>query len=151
MEMCDYCGCRSMPVIDVLGNDHIRLQDLAGRVRRAIAAGSTGQARELLAELVALLRLHTDVEEASVFAGLRAAGELGDDVDALLAQHQAAWTAVARLEGESWKEEVLAFLDDLDEHIAREEYDLFPASLVFLPPLAWDEVEAAARRIREQG
>jgi hypothetical protein len=149
--MCDYCGCRSMPVIDALGHDHIQLLDLAANVRRAIAAGSTEQARELLAELVALLRLHTDVEEASVFAGLRAAGELGGDVDALLAQHQAAWSAVARLDTDRWDEDVLTFLDELGEHIAREEYDLFPASLVFVPPLAWDEVEAAARRIRERG
>jgi hypothetical protein len=116
--MCDYCSCRSIPVIEDLGDQHARLGVLAETVRRAAAAGDTVRARAVFDELVEVLRVHTAFEEATVFAALRSEGEMDDDVDGLLA--------------------------DLHVHIAREEYDLFPAMLMALSPAGWDAVERAA-------
>jgi hypothetical protein len=39
-------------------------------------------------------------------------------------------------------------LAELEAHIAREEYDLFPATLLAIPPRAWDAAEQAAARAR---
>ena len=68
--VCDYCGCRSMPVIQALGDEH---------------------------------------------------------------------------------DELVALLGDLAHHIQREEYDVFPASVLAVAPSAWDDVEAAADAARRRG
>ena len=151
--MCDYCSCRTMPVIDALGADHDELLHLASLVRRAIGRGDHPAAGVSLDRLVALLRVHTAVEEASVFAALRAAGEFPDRLDGLLGDHAAAWDAVARLGvagGDGWAARVLALLDDLAAHIALEEYDLFPASLLAVALPDWAAVEAAAGDVRSR-
>ena len=136
-------------MIEDLGADHERLGDLARRVRTAIDAGDREAAHDALDDLITFLRHHTELEEASVFAALRAAGEMSDHVEALAADHAAVWDAVAALDDvDDWNARVLTLLDDLHEHIAREEYDLFPATLVALAPADWDAVEAAAREVR---
>ena len=146
--MCDYCGCRSMALIEELGAEHERLTDLVGQVHRGVARGDMGWARDRFGELVALLRVHTAVEEAGVFSALRAAGELGGQVDALLAEHASVWESIGGL-GRRWEGEVaLRLIAELGAHIAREEYDLFPASLVAITPAGWDAAERAAAQIR---
>ena len=80
--MCDYCSCRSMPVIEDLGADHEALLDLADDVERSIARQDEPAARRQFARLVEDLRLHTAVEEASVFAALVAAREAWSDAGA---------------------------------------------------------------------
>jgi hypothetical protein len=139
-----------MPVIEDLGADHEELLLRSGEVRRALADDDRSRAVDGFTALVRLLRTHTAVEEASVFAGLRAAGELDGDVDALLAEHVDTWTAVDRLDAGAaeWSGAVLAVLDALAVHIAREEYDVFPATLVAISPSGWDEIEQAAARVR---
>lgn len=148
--MCDYCSCRSMPLIEELTADHDRLSDLGVQVIRAIREGDSAQARASFGELAALLWVHTAVEEAGVFSALRAAGELGDQVDALLADHEATLASIGALAGDQWDEAAaLDLIADLDVHIAREEYDLFPATLMAMPPAGWDAAEHAAGQVRQ--
>lgn len=152
--MCDYCSCRSMPVIEDLGADHEALLDLADDVERSIARHDESAARRQFARLVEGLRLHTAVEEASVFAALVAARELVDDVDALTGDHNKVWTDVENLdllEGDAWGAAVARVLADLRGHITQEEYDLFPATLVAIGPQEWDAVELAAAGVRGHG
>ena len=149
--MCDYCGCRSMPVIDELGAEHEALLTMCGAVRRAIDAGDRTGARAAFAGLLVALRLHTEVEERSILAVMRSSPELTETVDALLAEHGAVHDAVAALDEESWDAGVRKVLDDLHDHIAREEYDVFPASLLAIDLSGWDAVEAAAAEVRGRG
>ena len=147
--MCDYCSCRSMPVIEELGADHEDLLARAGRVRTLIADGDRSLARAEFDDLLARLRVHTEVEEASVFAGLRTAGELLDDVDALSADHAHVWSVASELGVDDARDAaVIQLLDDLHEHITREEYDLFPATLVAIGPTEWDHIEMAGHEAR---
>ncbi len=143
--MCDYCGCRSMPVIADLGDDHDRLLLLADDVRRALAAGDDGLARERLRELAVVHATHIAVEEASILPALAAVDGVADQVD----EHASAGDALRRLEALS-TEEVLAVLDELHDHIAREEYDLFPAALLLIAPGDWDRDEASAAAARHR-
>lgn len=147
--MCDYCNCRTVVLLDELGAEHDHLRDLGGRVRRALAAGHGAEASAALVRLARLLHRHTEVEEASVLAALRADGAFDLEVDALLADHDHARRILADAEdGPPASDGVLAFLDDLDAHIAREEYDVFPAAAGALSPLAWDDAERAAEEAR---
>lgn len=149
--MCDYCSCRSMPVIEALGADHEALIDCSEDVERAIVRGETDAARRHLAGLVDALRRHDAVEEASVFAALRAAGELLDDVEVLTTEHARTWSDVDdldRLQGPSWDAAAMRFVTGLRDHIAREEYDLFPATLLAIGPREWDAAEVAAADLR---
>ncbi len=62
--MCDYCGCRLIPPIADLSEEHDRLLDLAYRLRRLAEDGMRDQAMELLeGEFTTLLDHHTDKEE----------------------------------------------------------------------------------------
>ena len=147
--MCDYCSCRTEPLIDELGDEHERLTRVAAEVRRAGRAGDRVRARARFEELTALLRVHTAAEEAGVFSALRAAGELEDQVDALLADHAAVWASIDDLNGDGWEDEaVLRVIADLEAHIAREEYDLFPATVLAVPPGGWDAAEQTCARVR---
>lgn len=144
--MCNYCSCRSMPVIEELGAAHAQLGVLADAVRRALAGDDVVGARSVFGVLVRDLRAHTTFEEATVFAALQAEGEMGDDVAALLDDHRRALDAADGLAADdpSWPSSVVKLLDDLHSHIAREEYDLFPAMLMALSPAGWDAVERSA-------
>jgi hypothetical protein len=74
-------------VIGDLGADDELIGDLSGEVDRAVARGDRGAASAALADLLAAVRTHTRVEEASLFAALRAEGEMVDHVDALASDH----------------------------------------------------------------
>ena len=150
--MCDYCSCRSMPAIEELGLAHARLGVLADEVRRGIAEGDAVRARAGLADLLDQLGEHTAFEEATVFAALQAEGEMGEDVAALLEDHRRSFEAVGDLpvdDGE-WSSAVLQLVAELHDHIAREEYDLFPAMLMALSPSGWAAVERAAEAQRDR-
>jgi hemerythrin-like domain-containing protein len=144
--MCDYCGCRAVPVIDELGSEHETLLRLAGETRRALGSGDDERARALLAELLDLHAEHSAVEEASILTAM--APELGEVVDRLVQEHRDAPTTVAELDGADWPAPAVQFLDDLADHISREEYDLFPAALLVIGLGDWDDVERAASEMR---
>jgi hemerythrin-like domain-containing protein len=141
-----------MPAIGELGAEHERILDLAGRVQRAIARGDGSSARSDFAELVADLRVHTAVEEAGLFTELRAAGEFDCHVAGLSGEHDATRETIDRLAamdaaGGEWDAAVLAFLDELQDHIGREEYDLFPASIPALTTDGWERAADARHRV----
>jgi hypothetical protein len=139
-----------MPVIEDLGADHEDLLARADLVRDRLRTGRRDDAAAAFDELVRALRRHTAVEEASLFAALRASGEMVDAVDGLADDHTMVWRTVDALDpdGAGWDGVVAGLLDDLQDHIAREEYDLFPASLMAIGPAEWDAVETAAEAVR---
>ncbi len=148
--MCDYCGCRLIPPIADLSQEHDRLMDLAYELRRLAAAGSRDRVVEILdGEFASLLRHHTDKEERGIFAELRVTGEADPRLDALIGEHRdiEALLALVRKGQEGWQEALGRLAGDLSSHIIDEEVDLFPYAMYELDDTQWDtvaEVHAAA-------
>jgi hemerythrin-like domain-containing protein len=139
-----------MPVIQGLSDDHERLLHFAADVRRGIESGDRFEARLRLEDLLQLLRVHDDVEEASLYPTMRDAGEFDEYVDALFADHDSVWETIAHLDEATWDKDVLTLLNDLHCHISREEHDLFPATLLAISPSAWEDIGAAAANVRRR-
>jgi hemerythrin-like domain-containing protein len=143
--MCDYCDCRARWPIEELGEEHARLAVLSHDVRASIAADDLGHAHDVFNELVELLDAHSTKEEEGLFAALRAEHELLDDVTALISDHDG--IAALIVDGDSdFPASALEVLHQLEEHIQREEYDLYPATRLALSPAGWDMVEDVHRR-----
>jgi hemerythrin-like domain-containing protein len=148
--MCNYCGCRSFPLIGRLTEEHEAIINAAGRLRSAIAAsgGEPAGALEALDALRALLTPHTVTEESGLFAELRAEGSLADEVDKLCAEHEDIHQVLATVDraAPDWAP-VLAALDRLRRHIDAEEHGLFPAAVIALPMPAWDRLTPSTARV----
>lgn len=143
--MCNYCGCRSFPLIAALTAEHEAITDAAGRLRRAVDEGRTDP-MPALDELLALLTPHTGTEESGLFAELRAEGSLASAVEKLCAEHRDIHGVLGAVDraAPDWSA-VLAALDRLRRHIDNEEHGLFPAAVIALPIDAWDRVTPSAR------
>lgn len=142
--MCNYCGCRDFPLIGLLSEQHVAIEECAGELGRAIRDARHEDAAGLLEALVDLLIPHTLTEERGLFAELRAEGSLAEGVERLCAEHadiHGALTAVDRA-APDWPV-VLAALERLHRHIDNEEHGLFPAAVIALPIPAWDRITPA--------
>lgn len=139
--MCSYCGCQSIGVIGRFTAEHEEIINTAGLLRRAAAAGETGEVAELAEEVAAMLTPHTDAEEAGLFTVLRREEEFAEYVDALCGEHVSLDALLERIgRGETALAD--SFFHALRSHIEREEDGLFPASLTTLRGADWDEVDA---------
>lgn len=138
--MCNYCGCRSFPLIAQLTEEHERITNAAGRLRRAVTQPGADPGAAL-DELLALLKPHTSTEETGLFAELRAEGSLAGAVAKLCAEHEDIHGVLGAVDraAPDWSA-VLAALDRLHRHIDNEEHGLFPAAVIALPIDAWDRV-----------
>lgn len=138
--MCDYCGCRSRPLVADLGADHGRIADLASVVRRALDDGDRPGARQALTELAHVLEPHAVLEEGSLYPELALEGIATKEMYADHAFVDSTIRDAVAGSSEAWAE-VPSALSRLAGHIATEEYDLFPAAHQLLSDVAWDRVE----------
>lgn len=137
--MCSYCGCRSISVIGELTEEHERIINAAGELRRAASTGDATAAGEHARAVAWLLHSHTAREERGLFRELRLDAEFTDHIDSLTDEHD---------EIDLLLEEVLAgelarvtqLVDLLRAHIDREEDGLFPAAAIALFGPAWERV-----------
>ena len=143
--MCDHCGCRDLTPIATLMAEHDRLRELTGLIRRHLAAGADDAARERFTEVLAVLAPHVAKEEGALFPMLRREGSLADHVAVLEGEHAGLYDAVDDLDEttarQSWRDGVLAVLADLDEHMFKEDFGLFPAALATLDGADWDAMD----------
>lgn len=148
--MCNYCGCREFPLIGRLTEEHLAIEEAAGRLGRSIEAGRHGDAVRQLDELASLLSPHTATEEAGLFTELRAEGSLTEAVDRLCDEHDDIHGVIDAIDRSrpDWPA-VLAALTRLRRHIDNEEHGLFPAAVMALPIEAWDRITPADARTRE--
>ena len=144
--MCNYCGCRDFPLIARLTEEHEKISNAAGRLRRAITHGEADPVTAL-DELLTLLMPHTSLEETGLFVELRVEGSLAEAVDKLCAEHDDIHGVLGAVDraAPDWPA-VLAALDRLHRHIDNEEHGLFPASIIALPIEAWDRVTVEGPR-----
>lgn len=143
--MCEYCGCRQVEPLADLMDEHLRLLEITGDLRRDLDAGDHSAAAAKRTELVDLLGAHTRREEAGIFAALRAQGDYVDEVDALEGEHVSLDRAVAALDLDA--PDAVETLDrvvaDLSDHIDKENLGIFPVAVVTLGATGWEVVERA--------
>ena len=139
--MCQYCGCRAVPLIRDYIAEHDHVLNLLDGALRAIAvddlvgaAGHVSDAREALAS-------HWTGEENGIFKVMAARDdEYASYVAPLVEEHRELEQLLARLDvSEPNDQQVLrtAFAE-LREHISKEEDGLFPASLIVLSGDDWN-------------
>lgn len=143
--MCDHCGCRGVGAIRELMDEHTSLVDDGDHIRRALRNGDAGLATEPLTDLLAHLERHVRREETGIFEALRASGEFLDEVGELEGEHRDLAARIASLDIDSadFGPQVNRFLDELEVHVAREDYGIFPAAVVTLGAPGWQVVDTA--------
>lgn len=76
--MCEHCGCRGVRPIAELMDEHYVLLDLAGDIRRSLAAGDHPAAEAALRRLARLLARHVGREERGVLAAVKQQGDFAE-------------------------------------------------------------------------
>ncbi|WP_432493964.1 hemerythrin domain-containing protein [Kineococcus auxinigenes] len=139
--MCSYCGCRDITLIGQLNAEHDAIVNASGPLQRAVDAGDSTAALELLDVLEGLLHPHTALEERGLFTELRRDPDFSDHVDALCREHDDLDAGFAACRGGDWSGlQDLLFM--LREHIEKEENGLFPAALTALDGDQWERLHA---------
>jgi hypothetical protein len=96
-------------------------------------------------DLLVVLGPHVAREEGALFPRLARDAELADHVALLEGEHAGLYDDVDDLDAVAgtpvWRTEVLAVLHDLDEHMFKEDFGLFPAALASLSGDDWDDVD----------
>lgn len=138
--MCEYCGCRDIPLIGRLSEEHYEAVDALGSLRRAIESGVATDVAEASGHLAGHLFVHNDSEEAGLFHELAKDEYFAPTITELIAQHRQFRALVDRIEGGDWDayhelEQVLR------HHIDREENGLFPATAVAVDGETWAEID----------
>ena len=143
--MCEHCGCRGVAPIAELMDEHFELLDLAGDVRRNLAAGNRAAAVTVLVKLGSHLDGHVRREERGVFAALKSQGDFVDAVIELEQEHASFDFELASLDvaADDFDVRVNRLLDDLSEHIDKENLGIFPVAVVTLGAAGWEIVTAA--------
>jgi len=142
--MCDHCGCRQGSIKELM-DQHEVIAAIGDDLRRCLVAGDEWGARTRLDDLLTILRPHVQWEEAGLFARMSARGDFAGHVEALEAEHASlyAQAEMADAADSDWSAVVLEMLTDLDEHIYRENFGLFPGAISVLDGNDWDAIEAA--------
>ncbi|MFZ2510812.1 MAG: hemerythrin domain-containing protein [Gordonia sp. (in: high G+C Gram-positive bacteria)] len=139
--MCQYCGCRDMPLLRDYTAEHERATNLSGDAVRALDAADTMTANRLAAALADELRSHWQGEENGLFTQLLESGdEFAEFINPLIAEHREldAFLRTMDLDTSADQERFRKEVFDLREHIAKEEDSLFPASVTALGGIQWD-------------
>jgi hemerythrin-like domain-containing protein len=126
-------------------DEHTALVDQASAVRQALRSDDARSAIAVLTDLVSRLQRHVQREERGIFRALRDSGEFLDEIDALEDEHGDLEKAISALDPETshFSSEVTRLLDDLVVHIEREDYGIFPVSVVTLGAAGWENVDQA--------
>ncbi|MFF6790996.1 hemerythrin domain-containing protein [Streptomyces filamentosus] len=143
--MCHYCGCRDIPLIKEFIAEHEAVTDLGGDAVRALDAGDRPRAAALAAEMAVRLRAHWSGEEAGLFRVMAENEEYAAYVAALVREHREldAFLTALDLDDPAQRTAFVHAVDELHDHIAKEEDGLFPASLTELTGDQWDRAMAA--------
>ncbi|OBA99326.1 hemerythrin [Mycolicibacterium fortuitum] len=142
--MCQYCGCRDVPLLRDYIAEHERAVDHGREAVRALDRGELDAARRLLSEMFEELRSHWQGEENGLFAVMRTDEFYAEHIDPLVAEHRelATFLEAVDLTDPADQARVRREIEELYVHIAKEEDGLFPASLTALDGADWDAAMA---------
>lgn len=138
--MCQYCGCREMPLLRDYIAEHERAVDHGREAVRCLDRDDLSAAGDRLAAMFDELRSHWQGEENGLFAVLHREELYAEHIDPLVREHRelAAFLENVDLTDPDHRSRVRKEVEDLYEHIAKEEDGLFPASLTMLDGADWD-------------
>ena len=139
--MCSYCGCEAIDSIGRFMAEHVEIINVAGQLRRACLRNDAAGARTHAVELARLMAPHTGAEEVGLFTVLRRQEEFEQPVTRLCAEHVLLDVLLDAL-AQGDLSVIDRFVDDLRDHIDREENGLFPAAAVSLTGPEWEEIDA---------
>ena len=139
--MCDYCGCRRSGPTAELADEHVRLLELADRLRHV--GGTGAEVGPVFDEFVRLLQMHAAKEEVGLFVHARAT-PLAGQIDVLCGEHDELSRWLSEGPHGAHLDEALALLAT---HIDDEEFDVFPHVFHALDPEQWDDIELAHRAV----
>jgi iron-sulfur cluster repair protein YtfE (RIC family) len=157
--VCQYCGCRDVPLLRDFIAEHESARALADETLETMERGDLPAAGRLLDQLAADLRAHWRGEERGLFAVMSESADFADYIGDLEREHRELDVLLTRLDlgdaadREALREAVAALLP----HITKEEDGLFPASLVELSGEDWNRSIAAwqdahaGERLRTRG
>ena len=126
-------------------DQHEVIAAIGDDIRRCLRDGDEWGAHTRLDDLMGILRPHVEWEEAGLFARMSGQGDFAEHVAALEAEHASLYAqveAIDRANGD-WAPAVLTMLAELDEHIYRENFGLFPGAISVLDAEDWDAIDAA--------
>jgi hypothetical protein len=151
--MCDYCGCHNIPTLAQLIAEHDEIRAAARKARRAAQEGEFDAARRGVKRLLALLELHTEIEEHGLFPPM--SREFPDHISSLETDHRWISEALQKLAAapaayDGWDLQLTRTAGALFEHLLREQDGLFPASLAVLAPKEWDELDATREALTRE-
>lgn len=140
--ICSYCDCWKLPVISRLSREHAAILKAATAVRAALdpnVQAISPQAGELLDELLDLLVAHGSYEERSLYRELRGDDTFAETAFELCAEHSTIYGALRRVRRRGTQgKALLPALDQLCDHIMKEEEGLFPPAVMLLSASAWE-------------
>ena len=143
--MCDYCDCRSHLEITALSADHEALLSVTAAMGESLAAGHPVSGHHV-DELRGLLVPHAQREEVGLFAAMRDAGVDPHYVGWFEDDHQRIEGLLATAAHDCSAARLLIEL--VEDHILREETDMFPAARQLLDPDQWDAVDGRVLQLR---
>ncbi len=143
--MCSYCGCRALPEIAALNEQHEQIVNASGDLRRAAAAGA--DLAGPLADLVRVLQAHLQREERGLFTELRHDDQVRPHIDELCDEHDDLQAMLAEIDPRPGADHgtVETLARALRRHIDREENGLFPMAAISMDSAGWDAIEARSR------
>ena len=126
-------------------DEHTALVDRSYAIRQALRSDDTRSAMTVVDDLVSRLQRHVQREEQGIFRALRDSGDFLDEVDALEGEHCDLEKAISALDPQApgFSSAVTGLLDDLAVHIEREDYGIFPVSVVTLGADGWRVIDQA--------
>ncbi|MHC9294746.1 hemerythrin domain-containing protein [Mycobacterium sp. LTG2003] len=136
-----------MPLLRDYIAEHERAVDHGREAVRALDRGEIGRARERLTAMFDELRSHWRGEENGLFSVMHREELYAQHIDPLVAEHRelAAFLETVDLSDADDQDRVRMAVEELYEHIAKEEDGLFPASLTALDGADWDAAMAGWR------
>ena len=143
--MCQYCGCRDMPLLRDYIAEHERVMNHGDSAVRALDRGEDTLGRKLLAAMADELRSHWRGEENGLFAVMAKDELFAEHIAPLVREHRELEELLEVVDPSDPEDldRIRKAVFDLREHIAKEEDGLFPASLTSLDGDDWDAAIAA--------
>jgi hypothetical protein len=137
--MCDHCGCRRYPPIAEMSEEHERILEVAWALSEHQRATGVADG-PLRDQLVAMLEVHVEAEEAALYPLLVETGDLDPSDRGRLEDEHAELQAVLH-EG---RFDHRAFYE-LAAHIEEKELELFPMAMFGFDDADWAVLAATPR------
>ena len=148
--MCEYCGCQQIATIAELYREHDRVVTIIGHIHRSLAGQRLGDVAGSCQQILAILALHTVVEEEGLFPEM--SQEFPDHIETLRSEHREIEKVLGEATGgvpgdPTWPDRLVGVLFLLREHILKEQDGVFPAALATLDADQWERIEAVRSHI----